>query len=288
MSNNIGWYARRLRQMSPVEMAGRGADAVRRMAWTRYQVHPGADVGPPPGLLTDRTFPTPLPVGAIEQVSTVAAAGVIASADRILAGDWSLLGTRRPDIAEPDWFLDPVTGHRAPQHTLAFRIDHRDESETGNVKAVWELSRHHHLTVLASAWWLTGNEAYAEVVAEQLRSWWAENPFLSGVHWTSGIELGVRLVSWVWVRRLLHDWPKVERALRQQPRGARPDLVAPGVPRRVPQSRLLGQQPRGRRGVGAARRRVRLPVVRGERCLAPRRDRPTGEGSCGPTRSTAG
>jgi len=217
VSNNIGWYARRLRQMSPVEMAGRGADAVRRLAWTRYQVHPGADVGPPPGLLTDRTFPTPLPVGAIEQVSTVAAAGVIASADRILAGDWSLLGTRRPDIAEPDWFLDPVTGHRAPQHTLAFRIDHRDESETGNVKAVWELSRHHHLTVLASAWWLTGNEAYAEVLAEQLRSWWAENPFLSGVHWTSGIELGVRLVSWAWVRRLLHEWPKVEELFDSNP-----------------------------------------------------------------------
>ncbi|MGH3331182.1 MAG: alginate lyase family protein, partial [Nocardioidaceae bacterium] len=41
-------------------------------------------------------------------------------------------------------------------------------------------------------------------------SWWSANPFLSGVHWTSGIELGVRLTSWAWVRRLLHDWGKVE------------------------------------------------------------------------------
>ena len=32
------------------------------------------------------------------------------------------------------------------------------------------------------------------------------NPFLSGIHWTSGIELGVRLLSWVWIRRLLHGW----------------------------------------------------------------------------------
>jgi hypothetical protein len=86
-------------------------------------------------------------------------------------------------------------------------VDHRDEAVTGNVKAVWELSRHHHLTVLAGAWWLTGDDRYADVVAAQLRSWWAANPFLSGIHWTSGIELGVRLTSWVWVRRLLDGWP---------------------------------------------------------------------------------
>ena len=38
-------------------------------------------------------------------------------------------------------------------------------------------------------------DRYAQTVADQLRSWWRANPYLSGVHWTSGIELGVRLVS---------------------------------------------------------------------------------------------
>ena len=46
-------------------------------------------------------------------------------------------------------------------------------------------------------------------MADQLRSWWRENPFLSGIHWTSGIELGVRLISLAWIRRLLDDWPGV-------------------------------------------------------------------------------
>ena len=50
---------------------------------------------------------------------------------------------------------------------------------------------------------------YAHRVADQLRSWWRENPFLSGVHWTSGIELGIRLISLAWIRRLLDDWPGV-------------------------------------------------------------------------------
>ncbi len=138
-----------------------------------------------------------------------ARAAVIEAADRIVRGDWSLLGVPRPDIDQPDWFLDPATGRRAPQTELAFRIDHRDEAVTGNVKCVWELSRHHHLTVVATAYWLTGDDVYADLVARQLKSWWAENPFLSGVHWTNGIELGIRLISWTWIRRLLNDWPKV-------------------------------------------------------------------------------
>ena len=178
---------------------------------------------------------------------------------------------RGPTSLDPDWFLDPVTGRRAPDAALAFGIDHRDETVTGNVKSVWELSRHHHLTVLAAAWWLTSDARYADVVAAQLRSWWARNPFLSGIHWTSGIELGVRLTSWVWIRRLLDDWPGVSRPLRGQPAGPRPAALAPGAPRGVPQPRVVGEQPRHRRGRGPARGGVRLPVVRRERGLAPRR-----------------
>ena len=83
------------------------------------------------------------------------------------------------------------------------------EEQVGNIKQVWELSRLQHLTVLATAWFLTHDERYARRVADHLRSWWRENPFLSGVHWTSGIELGIRLISLVWIRRLLDDWPGV-------------------------------------------------------------------------------
>ena len=81
---------------------------------------------------------------------------------------------------------------------------------TGNVKQVWELSRMQHVTVLAAAFAFSARRQYAERAARQLRSWWAQNPFLSGVHWTSGIEVGLRLIAWVWVRRLLDGW----RALR--------------------------------------------------------------------------
>ena len=112
-------------------------------------------------------------------------------------------------MVRPDWFRDPVTGHRSDPSRFAFRVNHRSEDQVGNVKQVWEISRMQHLTLLATAWFLTGEDKYATRVADHLRSWWQENPFLSGVNWTSGIEIGIRLISLAWIRRLLDDWPGI-------------------------------------------------------------------------------
>ena len=204
-SARLGWYWRRLRRMSPAEMVHRGGDSARSWTWRRRQVLPGEGVEPFGS--SDRHFGARLPPGVASDVPAAAREAVLRAASRLFDGRWEVLGVTRGDIVSPDWFRDPVTGRRAPAERYAFRIDHRSEDEVGNVKQVWELSRHHHLTMLAGAWFVSGDERYAETVDRQLRSWWRENPFLSGIHWTSGIELGVRLISWTWIRRLLADWP---------------------------------------------------------------------------------
>jgi len=191
--------------MSVAEIGPRVTDVVRRRAWRRRQVsRSGLDDAIAAG--SHRTFLLRLPAETAASVPEGARRALLETADGILEGRWTVLGVARDDVAAPDWFLDPITGIRAPQDRYAFSIDHRSEDEVGNVKQVWELSRHQHLTVLASAWFISGDERYAEAVARQLRSWWRENPFLSGVHWTSGIEVGIRLISWVWIRRLLDGW----------------------------------------------------------------------------------
>jgi hypothetical protein len=206
---SAGWYLRRLRGMSPTEVLYRALDSGRRKIWAYRQVRPGHAAALPRDTLEERSFASVLPTSARDRIDSDAAMAVLKAADGVLAGTWTALGVTRTDSANPDWFHDPVTGRRAPDDRLAFRIRHRDETETGNIKQVWEMSRHHHITVLATAWWLTQNERYAEAAAEQLRSWWSANPFLTGVHWTSGIEAGIRLISWAWTRRLLDEWPKV-------------------------------------------------------------------------------
>jgi hypothetical protein len=213
----LGWYVRRLRRMSPGEVPRRAVDQTRRRLWATRQVRPGDEPPPPAGLLPERPFAAGQADAARDRLDDAAAAAVVAAADRVLAGRWAVFGVVRQDSADPDWFLDPVTGRRSPDQRFAFAVNHRDEAETGNVKQVWEMSRHHHLTVLAAAWWVTREERYASAVADQLRSWWRANPYLTGVHWTSGIEVGVRLLAWVWIRRLLEEWPKVDDLFENDP-----------------------------------------------------------------------
>jgi len=206
--STLVWKARRLRQMSRAEITGRAGDRLRQATWGWGES--ASAQSEPRGALADRIMPGPLPDGTRDLVDPLAAAALVAAADRILSGSWVILGVERADICAPDWFLDPISGTHAPDRLRATRIDHRDERVTGNVKQVWELSRHHHLTVLAAAYWLTGEEIYAACAAAGLRSWWSANRPLRGIHWTSGIELGIRLISWTWVRRLLDGWPQVD------------------------------------------------------------------------------
>jgi hypothetical protein len=195
--------------MSPAEMAWRARDQAVRAAWSRRQVTRDQLARAAAAPACGSAFTVVLPPGTAARVPEEARKRVLEAADRLLQGEWETLGVLRTDLERPDWFRDPVTGRRSDPDRYAFRIDHRSEEQIGNVKQVWELSRLQHLTLLATAWFLTQDERYARRVADHLRSWWRENPFLSGVNWTSGIELGIRLISLAWIRRLLDDWPGV-------------------------------------------------------------------------------
>jgi hypothetical protein len=207
--SRLGWYGRRLGTMSAAEMAWRTREQVLRAAWARRQVRPDglAPIGQTTTASAEHRFTAVLPQDTPARVPDCARAAIVADADRLLNGEWEMFGELRTDMIQPDWFYDPVTGRRSAAETYAFRINQRSEEQTGNIKHVWELSRLQHLTVLATAWYLTHEEAYAQRVADQLRSWWQRNPFLSGVNWTSGIELGIRMINFVWIRRLLDQWP---------------------------------------------------------------------------------
>jgi hypothetical protein len=199
--------------MSPAEIAWRAREQALRRAWRSRQVLPGQTAALLPltaaEALPRRRFTSVLPPELAARVPPTARAAIVADADRLLKGEWEMLGAVRTDMVQPDWFWDPVTGRRSSPDAYAFSVNQRDEAAVGNIKQVWEVNRLQHLTLLATAWFLTAEEAYAQRVADQLRSWLRENPFLSGVNWTSGIELGVRLINLAWIRRLLDSWPGV-------------------------------------------------------------------------------
>ena len=159
-TSRLGWYARRAARMSPAEVAWRARD----QAGPRGLV---AAAGDPPAAGPDRgrgpagelAFTAVLPPGTAARVPAEARRPVLEAADRLLRGEWETLGVLRTDLVRPDWFRDPVTGRRSDPDRYAFRVDHRSEEQIGNVKQVWEISRLQHLTLLATAWFLSQRRA---------------------------------------------------------------------------------------------------------------------------------
>jgi hypothetical protein len=128
-----------------------------------------------------------------------------ARADRLLGGHYDLLGHRDLAFGEPiDWWLEPVTGRRAPDRHWS-EIDFLDPARVGDHKLVWELGRHNALVTLAQAWWCTRDNRYADRCLALLTSWLDANPPKRGIHWSSSLELSFRSIAWLWVLALIDD-----------------------------------------------------------------------------------
>ena len=140
-TSGLGWYARRAARMSPAEMAWRARDQALQAAWSPRQVKRGqlgTGTSPPSG---PGRFTATLPPDTAARVPEQAKTAVREAADRLMRGEWEVLGVVRTDLVQPDWFHDPVTGRRSSPDRYAFRIDHRSEEENGNIKQIWEISR---------------------------------------------------------------------------------------------------------------------------------------------------
>jgi hypothetical protein len=72
------------------------------------------------------------------------------------------------------------------------------DAACGDHKIIWELNRHQHWLTLGRACWLTGQPKYRQRCVEELTSWLAANPPLTGINWTSVLELAMRSLSWLW------------------------------------------------------------------------------------------
>ena len=203
---SLRWYLLRLLRMSPLEVMHRVRDAVVKRLWRRKQV---ANMRSDPLSVPEsvQEFESGLASRESLAIDDHARAELLKAADDLLAGCWNVFGLAVDGIGEqPDWFLDHRNAKHAPQEQYAFDINHRDAERIGVPKHVWELSRHSHVSMLAAGYFVSGEVKYAERARAHLLSWWDQNPFMSGIHWTSGIEIGLRLISWVWTRRLLGGW----------------------------------------------------------------------------------
>ena len=82
-------------------------------------------------------------------------------------------------------------------------INYRDDTSVGDVKYVWELGRHQHLLPLAVAYAINGDRHIRDVIAAQVDGWIKANPYGMGIHWSSALEVSLRLISWAMVHSML-------------------------------------------------------------------------------------
>ena len=125
-------------------------------------------------------------------------------AEKIMQHRFPMLGIEIETGQQIDWRRDYV--HGITTEPKYFRlIPYLDFQRVGDHKMVWELNRHQHLVVLAHAF-------EKDEIVSQLQSWFAANPFMRGINWTSALEVAFRALSWAWVYSLIgHAMPQAFR-----------------------------------------------------------------------------
>lgn len=119
------------------------------------------------------------------------------TAESLIKHSFHLFGKSLELGEKISWQVDPLTQNQWPNEFYA-GIDTRDGKTTGGVKWVWELNRHHHFVTLGKAYFLSGDERFAQELLKQWQAWIEENPPLQGINWTSSLELALRLINWSW------------------------------------------------------------------------------------------
>lgn len=192
--------------MAPTEIILRLHDRLNQFIWRLRYYNRGT--APRPTLVSgELRFRGGLKRHHVKNTPAAARADLLRFADNLLNGRWTTFAIHRDDVnPNLDWHLDAKSRMHVPSDTYSFDIRTYGEDIGFDTKYVWELSRHRQTTVLSMAYWLTGKEIYANEATAYIASWLKQNKFLNGIHWISGIELGMRLIAFVWARRLLEGW----------------------------------------------------------------------------------
>jgi Heparinase II/III-like protein/Heparinase II/III N-terminus len=127
-----------------------------------------------------------------------ASAEVLARAERLLDHEFDLLGSGPTRLGRSlPWHDDFKTGRRWPL-IYACDIQYNELDRPTDVKVPWELSRCQHFTTLGQAYWLSGDERFAQEYVDEVTDWIASNPYGYGVNWACAMDVALRAVSWIW------------------------------------------------------------------------------------------
>lgn len=103
------------------------------------------------------------------------------------------------DYGDPiEWHKNPVTGELWESGKFWSRAL-VDEPRVGDVKLTWEIARfpHFYRMARAAAFFPPEADELGAAVWRQIEGFEASNPFEHGIHWSSGQEIAIRLMAWL-------------------------------------------------------------------------------------------
>ncbi|MEX2116256.1 MAG: alginate lyase family protein [Bacteroidota bacterium] len=122
---------------------------------------------------------------------------ILAEADDVLNDRFQALGSQTVFLGSPiPWQRDFKSGKEWPLRKLSVE-EILDLENPSDVKVPWELSRFHQVWWLGKAYWLTGNQAYAEKFGGLVSNWIEMNPVGKGVNWPIAMEVSIRACNWI-------------------------------------------------------------------------------------------
>lgn len=196
------------REISPGDLPGlltcdleRAIDGVGRVPWGRMSSHD-----------SERK----VQASDFRRCYPSACEAVLREADLAALHRIDLLGSGLCDLGPTiNWSQDFKSGFVWPKRHVS-EMQLVDLSNDADVKVPWDLSRGFQLVRLAQAFWLSDNEAYAEEMLAQWRSWLRENPYLRTCNWGNAMEAAIRVANWLLAFTLTRDAKSQTREDRER------------------------------------------------------------------------
>lgn len=197
LTEKLAWLINRLRCMSVPEVVYRC-----KQAYLNWAIKYGLlSTCAPRAIYSEKNQPA-----ITFDYSSIDSTAYLQEADAILAGNVILFAAKTFHVGNsPEWNRDPLSSILGPD-SFSLDIPITNQNLVGDIKHVWELNRHLHLTRLAQAYLLSHQQHYLDGLVEQINSWLDQCPPLTGPNWTSSLELGIRLINWSLIWQWLGGW----------------------------------------------------------------------------------
>lgn len=128
----------------------------------------------------------------------------VKEADLFLQGKITFFSKHRFELKKIDWHFSPLTKKKSPQDKHWSDISDLN-SEFGDIKWIWELSRFSFAYLLVRAFSQTNESKYVIAFWELFEDFISQNPPELGANFKCGQEMSLRIMAWTFALNAFKD-----------------------------------------------------------------------------------